>query len=64
MATESNLDKAARQRSSLSVAEPARNADVPAAGNAKATTRIGPIDHPLLVSSRNKFSPVSEEYKN
>ncbi len=57
---EDALEKASRLRRN-----PPSRGQVPHNGDATGTNnhRNGSIDHPFLVTSRNKFSPVSEEYK-
>lgn len=60
--TENALEKASRVRRGDAGQEP-RNGDAGAADSRFNGSRRGPIDHPHLVTSRNKFSPVSEEYK-
>jgi protein-tyrosine kinase len=59
--TENALEKASRLRRGETL-EP-RNGDAAASDSRPNGSRMGPIDHPLLVTNRNRFSPVSEEYK-
>ncbi len=57
--TEDALEKASRQRRTSPRGQEPHNGDAAKTDQG----RLGRIDHPFLVTSRNKFSPVSEEYK-
>jgi receptor protein-tyrosine kinase/non-specific protein-tyrosine kinase len=55
-----------RTENSVQKSLPVRSSHVrpaPEAGNAEHNGRTGPIENPMLVAFRSKFSPVSEEYK-
>jgi protein-tyrosine kinase len=61
--TENALEKSSRLRRSPGIAEQARRPSAaPAGGNGQLHTSAG-IAHPYLVTCRDSFSPVSEEYK-